>query len=106
MHEEREAYSVTEGVAVATTELGRISLSTEIAVPVRSIVVYTTPRLNWSQFNDGLGADTEGGSGAIAFGVRTAPGADWNGEISLGFAGLGQDDFKAATIRGQASKNF
>jgi len=111
MREELQDYAVTDGIETlsvegSTSEFGRISLSTDIAVQVGSFVAYTTPKLNWSRFSDGLGGNIEETSGAIAVGIRTAAGAKWNGDISLGFDGLGQEDFSATTIRGQVSKSF
>lgn len=115
MRERQDAYSVTDGVntatiAGATAEIARFSLSSGIEVPVSAAqgtaILFATPQLDWGFLSNGTSSINDSLSGSVEFGIRTAPGQDWSGELAGRYDGIGQHTFEAFSLRSSLNSRF
>lgn len=116
MDERIGGYSVEDSggqqvdVAQSAASLTLLSLSGEIAwpgvVPEMQLDAFLRPTLDLTLGSTGAVVPDTPAAARLAVGLRSAPGADWTGEVSLSYDGLGQPDFDALSLRLGAQLTF
>lgn len=114
MRESQDDYTVSDGVNTTTVdgidaELWRLSMAVDIETPLRkdagSMIFFARPQLDWNI--DARGTELpERASGSIEVGLRTGADSPWNGEVAIGYDGIGQSDFEGFSARAQLAFRF